>query len=97
VALRVLLGEAGEKRVRIGLAKDGSGVGGSLFSCSPSSRLASWANHRPRHADTDATAALSALQAKKALDKRPGASTPSTASTGKVEATGQTGSKPVAA
>lgn len=27
-ALKVLLGEEGEKRVRIGLAKDGSGVGG---------------------------------------------------------------------
>lgn len=39
-ALRILLGEAGEKRVRMGLAKDGSGVG----------------------------AALTALQAKKALD-----------------------------
>lgn len=27
-ALKVLLGEEGEKRVRMGLAKDGSGVGG---------------------------------------------------------------------
>lgn len=27
-ALKVLLGEDGEKRVRMGLAKDGSGVGG---------------------------------------------------------------------
>lgn len=29
-ALRSLLGEAGEKRVRMGLAKDGSGVGGEF-------------------------------------------------------------------
>ncbi|RSH94057.1 glucokinase [Saitozyma podzolica] len=41
-ALKVLLGEEGEKRVRMGLAKDGSGVG----------------------------AALCALQAKKAMDKK---------------------------
>lgn len=27
-ALKIVLGEKGEKRVRIGLAKDGSGVGG---------------------------------------------------------------------
>jgi hexokinase len=27
-ALKIVLGEEGEKRVRIGLAKDGSGVGG---------------------------------------------------------------------
>lgn len=27
-ALKVILGEEGEKRVRMGLAKDGSGVGG---------------------------------------------------------------------
>ena len=33
-ALKVLLGEEGEKRVRMGLAKDGSGVGGqSMTSC----------------------------------------------------------------
>ncbi|KAL7424058.1 hypothetical protein Q5752_001643 [Cryptotrichosporon argae] len=44
-ALRVLLGDAGEKRIRMGLAKDGSGVG----------------------------AALGALQAKKALERRAGA------------------------
>jgi hexokinase len=30
-ALTVLLGEKGEKRVRMGLAKDGSGVGGQPF------------------------------------------------------------------
>ena len=40
LTLKVLLGEAGEKRVKMGLAKDGSGVG----------------------------AALTALQAKKAMD-----------------------------
>lgn len=46
-ALKVLLGEECEGRIRIGLAKDGSGVG----------------------------AALTALQAKKALDKRMGTKT----------------------
>jgi len=30
-ALRVIIGEKGEKRVRMGLAKDGSGVGGMSF------------------------------------------------------------------
>lgn len=35
-ALKVLLGEEGEKRVRMGLAKDGSGVGGqSMTSVAP--------------------------------------------------------------
>lgn len=58
-ALVVLLGEKGEKRVRMGLAKDGSGVG----------------------------AALTALQAKKALDKRLGTKTVK----GSKEATGRTG------
>ena len=58
-ALKVLLGEKGESRVRVGLAKDGSGVG----------------------------AALTALQAKKALDKRMGTKT----ATGSKEATGRTG------
>ena len=32
-ALRELIGEAGEKRVKIGLAKDGSGVGGKCPCC----------------------------------------------------------------
>lgn len=54
-ALKVLLGEKGESRMRIGLAKDGSGVG----------------------------AALTALQAKKAIDKR--------MATGSKQATGRTG------
>lgn len=30
-ALRVLLGEAGEKRIRIGQARDGSGIGGQCI------------------------------------------------------------------
>ena len=30
-ALKVLLGDEGEKRVRMGLAKDGSGVGGQSY------------------------------------------------------------------
>jgi hexokinase len=38
VALRDVLGEEGEKRVVIGLAKDGSGVGGKLY---PGCRVAS--------------------------------------------------------
>lgn len=58
-ALRVLLGEKGASRVRMGLAKDGSGVG----------------------------AALTALQAKKALEKRLDTKTV----TGSKEATGRTG------
>ncbi|RXK39485.1 hexokinase [Tremella mesenterica] len=63
-ALRVLLGEAGEARVRIGMAKDGSGVG----------------------------AALSALQAKKAMvAKLHGGAL----ATGQSEPTGQTGSRPL--
>lgn len=60
-ALVVLLGADGEKRVRMGLAKDGSGVG----------------------------AALTALQAKKALDKRMGTKTVK----GSADATGRTGGK----
>ena len=55
-----MLGEKGEKRIRMGLAKDGSGVG----------------------------AALTALQAKKALDSRLGTKIAS----GQPEPTGQTGS-----
>ena len=60
-ALGIILGEKGGKRIKIGLAKDGSGVG----------------------------AALTALQAKKALDSgRMGTSTAS----GQPGPTGQTGS-----
>lgn len=59
-ALRVVLGEKGEKRIKMGLAKDGSGIG----------------------------AALTALQAKKALDSRMGTTTAS----GQPGTTGLTGS-----
>ena len=56
--LKILLGEAGEKRVRMGLAKDGSGVGGE--------------SHQSQSM-ADIAAALTALQAKKAIDSRLGA------------------------
>jgi hexokinase len=56
-ALKILLGEKGAARIRMGLAKDGSGVGGKL------AKSFSWTK-------ADEAAALTALQAKKALDKR---------------------------
>ncbi len=59
-ALKVLLGEKGENRIKMGLAKDGSGIG----------------------------AALTALQAKKAMDSQMGTATAS----GQPGTTGQTGS-----
>lgn len=69
--LKAILGEKGAARVNIGLAKDGSGVGGKcsrgldffLLLCK-SSRL------------RENAAALTALQAKKALDRRSDRSTP---------------------
>lgn len=40
-ALRELIGEAGEKRVKIGLAKDGSGVGAALGALQAAKQAAS--------------------------------------------------------
>lgn len=36
-SIRAIVGEETEKKVRIGMAKDGSGVGGELSLCKPSS------------------------------------------------------------
>jgi hypothetical protein len=76
-ALKILLGEEGTARVRMGLAKDGSGVGGMscLLSFSrpfPSLPLCSLSSHSPSNCKEWYwwLAALTALQAKKALDKR---------------------------
>ncbi len=55
-ALRVLLGEEVEKRVEMGLAKDGSGVGGAYSPCTSSALI----DYRHR-----LLAALGALQATK--------------------------------
>lgn len=57
-ALRLILGDAGEKRIKMGLAKDGSGVGGK-YSFDP---FRASNTEQP----VNPAAALCALQAKKA-------------------------------
>jgi hexokinase len=84
--LKVLLGDEGEKRVRMGLAKDGSGVGGEFAFCDMSVAI------RSESGTLTSSAALCALQAKKAIEANriQGAKL----STGIAPPTGQTGSKP---
>jgi hexokinase len=58
-ALRLILGDAGEKRIQMGMARDGSGVGGT---CPYMPQIP----ERSSYASSLLAAALCALQAKKA-------------------------------